>query len=64
MKITQITLDDVIKDPTNPTFFRISMSDDGNYGHSHTAVRIKPIKNCLVGELVPNSNYGYIKVEA
>jgi hypothetical protein len=66
MKITPVSPGYVATHLGDKNLYRVSACDDGNYGKSHTSVRIKPVRNLTVEDFnasLDNSNYGFIKVE-
>lgn len=51
---------------SDPSLYRVSICDDGNYGTHHTSVRIKPVARLTIEEFNECSdkpNYGFISVE-
>ena len=52
MKITQVSNQFVRDNYTNPNLYRLLACDDGHPGHSHTSVRIKPVRRMTVDEIL------------
>lgn len=66
MKITQVNADYVKEHLDDPSIYRLTVCDDGNYGHSHISARIKPLKSMTLDEFnksIENENYGFIRIE-
>lgn len=61
--VSQVSLEEVLKNPLDSKLFRICVCDDGNYGKQHITARLKPVKNVVVGELIPEDAYAYIRIE-
>lgn len=68
LKITQVSADWIRDNIGDDRIYRILLCDDGNYGHSHTVARMKPLKNMTIEEynnsIAANGQYGFILVEA
>ena len=70
MKIKQVDIEYVkehldIKGMANENIYRLLACDDGNYGKSHMTVKIKPLKNLKIEELLgaDSEDCAFIEVE-
>lgn len=65
MKITQVSYYFVKDHMHDSNIYRLLVCDDGNYGHHHQTIKIKPVKNLTVDELAKsadNDNAGFVLI--
>lgn len=68
MKITQISLDEVLNNITSPDIYRVCLCDDSNYGQrkKHFSARMRPVKNIPMIELFEHRDdpaYAYVVID-